>query len=181
MRLLVQLVIAISTLAVVGCATAITVGSHVDRGLDFSRFRTYNWGPADSLPTGDPRLDKDSFFNDHVQGAVERQLAAKGLELTRSAMPELLIHYHATIARRMDVNRVDRGHGFCAGGDCPAEPLEYEAGTIVLDIVDARTNKLIWRGWAQNSVEQMLGDPDRMVKTIDEAIKRMLRRLPRPL
>ena len=55
---------------------------------------------------------------------------------------------------------------------------EYEAGTLVLDIVDTRSNRLLWRGWAQNSVEDMLDDPDRMAKTIEEAVARMLRRLP---
>jgi hypothetical protein len=56
--------------------------------------------------------------------------------------------------------------------------VRYEAGTLVLDVIDARTNTLIWRGWAQNSVEDMLDDRDRMAKTIDQAVARMLLRLP---
>jgi hypothetical protein len=49
----------------------------------------------------------------------------------------------------------------------------------VLDIVDARTNRLLWRGWAQNNdAEEMLKDPDRMAKTVEEAVARMLLRLP---
>jgi hypothetical protein len=48
----------------------------------------------------------------------------------------------------------------------------------VLDVVDARSNRLVWRGWAQNSVEAMLDDPDRMDATIDEAVTRMLLRFP---
>ena len=68
-----------SALGLVGCAT-MSVSSHVERGLDLAQYRTYDWGPADALPTGDPRLDKNPFFQDHVQGAVEKQLAAKGFE-----------------------------------------------------------------------------------------------------
>jgi hypothetical protein len=56
--------------------------------------------------------------------------------------------------------------------------VQYEAGTLVLDIVDAQTNRLIWRGWAQNSVADMLEDRAVMAKTIDQAVTRMLLRLP---
>lgn len=159
------------------CAATMTVSSHVERGLDFSRYRSFAWGPADALPTGDPRLDQNAFFKDHVQGAVEKLLAQRGLGLANGDA-DLLIHYHANITRRIDANQADRAYGYCAGGDCPTGDIAYEAGTLVLDIVDARSNRLVWRGWAQRSVEDVLRDPDRMARTIDEAVMRMLRQLP---
>lgn len=135
--------------AATSCATTMNVSTHVERGLDLSRYRTLEWGPPDALPTGDARLDKDPFFKDHVQGAVEKGLSARGFDLTSSESADLLIHYHANITNRIDVNRVDRVYGYCARDDCPPGIVEYEAGTLVLDMVDARTNRLIWRGWAQ--------------------------------
>jgi len=155
-----------------------TVSSHVDRGINFARYRTYDWGPADALPTGDPRLDRNPFFKDHVEGAVEKQLAARGLEMSTSGTPDLFIHYHASINQRIDVNRVDRRYGYCYGVDCPSDVIEYEAGTLVLDIVDSRTNRVIWRGWAQDTVEGVLDNEDAMARQINEAITRMLARLP---
>ena len=156
-----------------------TVSSHVDRGINFARYRTYDWGPADALPTGDPRLDKNPFFKDHVEGAVEKQLAARGLEMSSWGTPDLLIHYHASINQRIDVNRLDRRYGYCYGVDCLPDVIEYEAGTLVLDIVDSRTNRVIWRGWAQDTVEGVLNNEDEMARQINEAITRMLARLPR--
>ena len=73
-----------------------------------------------------------------------------------SGTPDLLIHYHASINQRIDVNRLDREYGYCYDDDCRAGVIEYEAGTLVLDIVDTRTNRVIWRGWAQDSVEGVL-------------------------
>lgn len=173
--------VVVAALAAASCATTMTVSSHVERGLDFSSYRTFDWGPADALPTGDARLDQNPFFKDRVQGAVEKQLAARGIELATSGAPDLLVHYHANITQRIDVNRVDRTSGYCSGGDCPGFAIDYEAGTLVIDIIDARSNRLIWRGWAQNSVEDMLDDPDTMARTINEAVTRMLERLPRRL
>ncbi len=41
---------------------------------------TYDWGPPDNLPVGDPRLDNNPFFNDFLQGAVEKTMAVKGYD-----------------------------------------------------------------------------------------------------
>ena len=38
-----------------------------------------------------------------------------------------------------------------------------QIGTFVIDIIDARSN-LLWRGWAQSLVEDILDDADRMAK-----------------
>jgi hypothetical protein len=177
LRLTRLIAVAVSALAVTGCAS-MNVSSHVERTIDFGQYRTYDWGPADALPTGDPRLDQNPFFKDHMQGAVEKQLASKGFGRAASGTPDLLIHYHANISRRIDVNGVDREYGYCYD-NCEPRVIEYEAGTLVLDIVDTRTNKVIWRGWAQDSVEGVFDNPDKMERQINEGVTRMLDRLPR--
>jgi len=112
-------------------------------------------------------------------GAVEKQLAARGFEMAAIGTPDLLIHYHASIDRRIDTNRADQAHGYCYEADCQQpEVVNYEAGTLVLDFVDARTNRVIWRGWAQDSLEGVLENQDRMARQINEAVARMLKQLP---
>ena len=177
LRLARSAALTVATLTLVGCATAMTVSSHVDRGIDFTRYHSYDWGPADALPTGDARLDKDPFFQDHVQGEVEKALAARGFAGPTSDTPDLLIHYHASINERINVSRVDRNYGYDYDNGAP-EISNYEAGTLVLDIVDARTNRVIWRGWAQDSVEDVLKNRDRMARKIREAVTRMLATMP---
>ena len=168
-------VIALMVSAAAGCAT-MSVSSHVERGLDFARYRTYDWGTPDELPTGDPRLDRNPFFKDQVQGEVEKALAGRGLELSES--PDLRIHYHASITRRINVDGVDRARGYCYTDNCQAEVSEYEAGTLVLDIVDVRRKTVIWRGWAQDAIGDTLEDQEAMARQIHEAVTRILAQLP---
>jgi hypothetical protein len=171
----------IFAVAVLGCATTMTVSSHVRSGLDIAPYRTYDWGPADAIPAGDARLDEDPVFQDQLQGAVEKQLAIQGITLVDdSGSPDLLIHYHANIDRRIDVNLTEREYGYCQDTDCESWVIEYEAGTLVLDVIDARTNQLLWRGWAQDSVADALGNEDRMAEKINEAVTRMMATFPRP-
>jgi hypothetical protein len=171
---------AIGTVAITGCAT-MNVSSHVERGLDISRYHTYDWGPADALPAGDPRLEQDPFFQDHLRGEVEKAMARRGFEWSTGGTPDLLLHYHANITERIDVNRADVQSGFCGPNGCDVPTVQYEAGTLVIDVIDARTNRLIWRGWAQRAVGGMLANQDTMARQINEAIARMFEQFPKPL
>lgn len=181
MRWFMRLAVVAAAVHAVGCAT-MSVSSHIEPDLDLARYQTFDWGPADALPTGDARLDQDPAFNDWVQGAVETGLARKGLILAAAgAEPDLRIHYHANISERIDLSAVDQNFGYCEGEGCEPTTTTHEAGTLVIDIVDARTDRVIWRGWAQDSIEDELDDPDQMEETIQEAVARMLARFPRSL
>jgi hypothetical protein len=173
---LAQLIVAASS--VTACAT-MSVGSHVERGLDFSQYRTYEWTPPDALPAGDARLEEDMVFLDHVQGAVEKALASRGYRRVTFGGPDLLVHYHAAVSRRIDVNRLDRERGQCYDAACSTRVIDYEAATLVLDIVDARTEQLVWRGWAQENLDTLLSDHHRMAREVSEAVQRMVAQLPR--
>jgi hypothetical protein len=153
------------------------VSSHIERGVNFQQYRTYDWGPADALPIGDPRLDNNPFFHDYLQGSVEKQLAAKGLVRSTSGDADLLLHYHASVNHRFEVHGVDRQNGYCYA-DCEPQVIEYEQGTLVLDVVDAETKKVVWRGWAQDSVEGIIDNQERLERQIGEAVTRMMRRFP---
>jgi hypothetical protein len=169
-------VLATAVMAITGCATT-GVSSYRVMDIDFTSYHTFDWGPADALPTGDPRLDKNPYFQDRLQGAVERELALRKLERPeRGATPELLIHYHANVSRRLDVNRVDYSYGLTV--DAESQIRDYEAGTIVLDLVDARTNQVIWRGWAQRDMTELLEDEGKMAGWIETAVRLMLAQLP---
>ncbi len=177
MRSLLRLVaIGAGVLALTSCAT-MNVSSQVQHGLDFSKYHTFDWGTPDALPVSDPRLAKDPFFQDHLEGAVEKALQAKGYRRATGS-PDLLVHYHAAISERIDVDRTDRNRGYGYQGNPTVTTHTFEAGTIVIDIVDARTNRVVWRGWAQRDLAGILDNHDRLAKTIDEAVTRMLARFP---
>lgn len=170
--------VAMAAMIAAGCAT-MRVSSHVDHGLVWAKYRTFDWGPADALPPGDPRLDKDPFFQDRVEGAIEKAMAARGFERAAAAQqPDLRIHYHASITDRLDVDALDRGNGPCVDAACRGRATYYEAGTLVVDIMDASTDVLLWRGWSQDSVEGVLGNRDRMRRRIDEGVARMFLSIP---
>jgi hypothetical protein len=70
-----------------GACAPINVSSHVERSVDFAQYHTWDWGPADALPTGDPRLDNNPFFKDYLEGAFEKGMAARHFERWRRERP----------------------------------------------------------------------------------------------
>jgi hypothetical protein len=170
---------ALSMVFLTGCAP-IHVSSYRERGVDFAQYQTYDWGPA-ALSTGDPRLDSNPFFHDYFQRAVDRRLAGSGLRKSASGTPDLVINYHASMSQSFQVSGADRASGTCAnGGDCEARVIDYEAGTLVLDFKDTRTNQVVWRASVQQSVDGLIDNQDWMEKYLDVAVDRMLERLPAP-
>ena len=165
--------VALSALALTACAS-MDVRSFVERGADVSQYRTYTWGPADAQATGDSRLDNNPFFHERIQAAVEQRLNARAFEKTTADPPDLLIHYHASVTQQINANGTDQPYVSCE--DC--KPYVYDAGTIVVDLVDARTHRLVWRGWAEGSIDGVVDDQAWMEKRIDEAVARILERLP---
>jgi hypothetical protein len=121
---------ALAAFALSACAT-MNVSSHIERGVDFAQFRTWNFGPADALPTGDPRLDNNPFFKDYLEGAVGTALEARHFVRHTSGTPDLLVHYHANISKTFDVNGIDNRYGYCYD-NCEPRVIEYEQGTIRL-------------------------------------------------
>ena len=174
------LVLLAGSLVLSGCAT-MGVGSYRAKDIVFESYRTYDWDAADALPVGDPRLDNNNIFHDRFQGAVERALALRGLDRAASrAAADLLVHYHASVTQRVII---DEGGGTpgCASPECRPRIVEFDVGTLVIDIVDGKTQRLVWRGWVEDNAAALLGGQDAMERHVDTAVSRMMRELPRPL
>ena len=64
------------------------------------------------------------------------------------------------------------------GCACGGRSSVYDAGTLVIDLVDARTKTLVWRGWAEGSLEGVIDNQASMEAHIDRAVARVLQQLP---
>jgi hypothetical protein len=161
--------------AFTGCAT-LQVQSYLDRKADFAQYRSYAWAERGGFATGDPRLDNNRFFGQRVEEAVDLQLAARGFEKASGGTADLLIHIHARVDQRLDAAAFDLD-GHCIDEDC--RPRVYDTGTLLVDLIDRRTNTLAWRGWAEGSLDGVIDDQRWMEAAIDKAVAQILARLPR--
>jgi hypothetical protein len=167
---------AAASLFIAGCAT-LRVNSYVERGTDFTRYRSYAWAGREAFSTGDPRLDNNRFFSQRVEEAVDMQLAAKGFEKTNPGAADLLVHIHARVQQRLEASAFDPATHRCSAEDCG--PRVYDSGTLLVDLIDRRTTTLAWRGWAEGSLDATIDNQRLMETTIDKTVAKIIARLPR--
>lgn len=177
-RLLTTVSVAALAAIAAGCLTLMPVGSHVERGTDFGRYRSYDWAPADALPVTDERLRQNPFFVDEVHGAIDTELNRRGLLRATAERADLFVHYHAAVSERLEVATQPGQFRDCVGDDCRPTVNEYDAGTLVIDLVDASTHRVVWRGWAEHRLEDMLDDPEQVRRRVQTAVHRIMERLP---
>ena len=154
-------------------------GADFEPGRDFSQYTSYYWDEPDPLPTGDPRLDNNPFFIHRLHSSIHWELATRGIRY-QGAGPALAVHHHAVVRDRVEVYDADREAGYtCEYGE-GTQVLQYQEGTFLVDIADARTNEIIWRGWARLDLDRALSDPEVMAKEIDRAVGKMFESFPVP-
>jgi hypothetical protein len=176
-RLLIAWSLAGLAASAAGCLALMPVSSHLERGVDFASYRTYDWAPADALPLTDERLRDNPFFVDDVHGAIDTELTRRGLERATDERADLLVHYHAAVNKRLEL-ATRPGFRDCIGDECRANVTTYEAGTLVVDVVDASTHRLVWRGWAEHRLEDMLDDPARVRERVQTGVRRIFTSFP---
>ena len=125
-------------------------------------------------------IDNNPFFKDYLEGAVGKALEVRHYARVMSGAPDLLVHYHANISKTFDVNGVDTRNGYCYD-DCEPRVVDYELGTIVLDVVDGHTNRVIWRGWAQDHIDGVIDRQELLRKQVNTSVARMMALFPRHL
>jgi hypothetical protein len=129
-------------LVLAGCATTTGVHTDYDHSVDFGRYRAYDWmrPPAgeDTRPSGGFPVDEP------LQKAVNNELLGRGLR--RSSQPDFLVSYRVTAAGGSAPSGT-RASGPDAEETAPAVGHGGK-GNLVLDFVDAKSRKSIWRGTA---------------------------------
>jgi hypothetical protein len=72
-------------------------------------------------------------------------------------------------------------HGYPYGGYWPGYTqtynVEYQEGTLIIDILDAKSHELIWRGTGQDYVEEQQ-TPEQITEGINQAVEGIMADFP---
>lgn len=154
------------------CATT-KIRSEGDKHFDYSRWKRFGWLPArGEVAEGSP------FWPD-VQRIVTEALAAKGLKPAGSETPDVMVGFYAGIGV---VSDVDWGYVYMPWWSSNPRLLnndDFSKGVVVLDLMDAKTRQLVWRGGARKYVsERVQNKPDEMAAILRDLMPRILEGFP---
>jgi Domain of unknown function (DUF4136) len=157
------------TLLLQACSST-NVTTDFDRQADFGKYRTFGWMVA---PQNAGEMFNNSLIHKHMQSAVTNVLTTKGMRPSTGS-PDLLVAYHMGVKDKIDVTSWGYGYGrWGALGGRNVDVHQYKEGTMVIDLVDASTKELVWRGIGTGAVER--GNPE---ANISKAVADILSQYP---
>jgi hypothetical protein len=143
-----------------------------DRTTDFSKVKTFAW--VKGTPALEPFLDK------RIVASIESQLAARAL--TRSdENPDVYVLYHVVLGVQKSLTGFGSGSGpfgWHGGLDTfDARLNDIPVGALVIDLANAATRELVWRGVGMNEID-LNAKPEKRDAAIDKAVEKILKNYP---
>ena len=165
MRRLSPILLAAALLVAVGCST-MTMNTDYDRTADFSKYKTFSMKEA-SKP-------KNPVARRSAEYAIGMALEGHGLKQVDDG-GDLSIFGHFVVDQQVRFDTYGYGmvgwNGYAWGGAGVTTATVIPYGTIVVDLVDAKTKNLVWRGVVKDEISQDLYPEEREKRAIEIAKK----------
>lgn len=167
-------------IAAIACSTVRT-SSDYDPAAHFASYHTYAWLPEPPRPTGHPRADSP-ILHDRIHNSIDRTLAAKGFTLDPSN-PDFMVAYNVSAEQKLDVRTYDQDfygpYGYPVSIP-QTDVTQYEEGTLIIDVVDAKAKKVVWRGVGSRRLQPQSGqqDPTQLEQRVFETVSQTLATFP---
>lgn len=176
------------TVLLSGCSA---VRVDYDPAANFSDYKSFAWLPAQVKTNGNP-LHKSSLTDKRIQQSIEAAFAERGI-FRKAGNPDFLVGYHYFVEKK--TRQVPNSYGspfmggwgwgfrpwgwgwgmpFYGGGFRTYTTERYDAGTLVVDIVDAQTRDLVWRG----SFEQAISNPAQLTRQLSRQVAKIMDKYP---
>ncbi len=155
-----------------GCST-LEVNHDFDGQANFAQYRSYAW-----VPTPSAHQPASQLVAQRIERAIVDELGAKGLQ-ENAGSPDLLVAYHTGTKDKIQVTDWGYTYGsyYWGWGGRSVDVYQYEEGTLVVDLVDAKTKQLVWRGWATGTVDRTQS-PEAIEAKINDAVAQIMKRYP---
>jgi hypothetical protein len=158
--------------ALTAASLAQQVKTDYDHSANFGQYKTYSW---EKVQTRDPLLV------DRIKNAVNGALTAKGWTQVDSGGDVSIVAMEIT-KNQQTLNTFYDGFGggwrfggFGGLGDATTTTETYKVGDLVVDLFDAKTKNLIWRG---SSSDTLSNNADKNTKNLDKGVQKMFAHFP---
>jgi hypothetical protein len=146
------------------CGPSLQVRSDYDKRVDFSKYKTYELfnGTGNHI---------SSLNQDRILQAVRQEMQKKGFS-EDSVHPDLLVNTSAIVKTGTEVSANTNYYGYGGAGrpyywntgmsssTTTYDVTHYKEGSLIIDVVDASTKKLVWQGVGDSRIDQSTKDAD---------------------
>lgn len=148
------------------------VKTDYDHSANFQSYKTYSWL---KVQTG------DSLWDSRLQQDVDAQLAEKGWSKVDSGGDVAVSAFRRTKNEETLQTFYDgfgggwRWRGFGGMGMSTTNTVTTRVGNVVVDIFDAKSQKLLWRG---TDSDDLSSNADKNIKKLENDVRNMFKHFP---
>jgi len=181
-----KLFLALTLLALLTTSVLAETKSDYDRNFNFAKLRTWDFKVVTRMPS-DPVADNE-LWNRRIRDGLVSHMTVIGFAKVDDGEPSFMVNYFMGIEKKYDVRYLDYGfpyqygpayrYGNWYGWDSPygRHPdvwrIPYTESTLIVDVIDSRTNHLVWRGYDTQTI-----DFEKSEKTIHKSVENLTKRL----
>ena len=158
------------------CGPQLTVTTDYDHTVNFSQFHSFK------IIQLEQKYQALSQFNQtRVINAVNAQMLAKGF--TQSDNPDMLVNITSIMKNQQEIVANSYGYGggyrpYAWGGGNMSTTVNvqnYTAGSLIIEVANASTKKLIWEGIGNQDIDQPSSNPE---QAINNAVQKIMANFP---
>ncbi|MDR7090098.1 DUF4136 domain-containing protein [Cellvibrio fibrivorans] len=180
------LLVALSALVFAGCTTQPRVETDHQADFDFSSLKTFD--VAETKQDTKDSILVSPFTLSHIHSALEGELGKRYQNAATGAKPDFIVSYHVVIEEKIDPRSYDDLYGFGYYGrpyrypspffHGPGTGLRvYNQGSLIIDVVDAKTEKPIWRGVSEKRLSRSMA-PQQQREVLSRAVTEVIAQFP---
>jgi len=175
---------------IAGPAFAEKIYIDYDEEYDGSNIKTFAWSETKDTSLADTEPSLHSLIINTIAGYI----TDSGIEQVDSD-PDVYVTYHGSTKEELSLDTTHYGYssgvmgygryggyggyygryyGGGSSGSSTTTVRSYKIGTLVVDIWDAKTDKLVWRGIAANIT--ISENPHKLDNNIEKALKKMIKK-----
>jgi hypothetical protein len=145
------------------------VSVNYNHSANFAQYHTYAWG---SNNTNEIR---NSILAQVAHQDINTAMQEKGLQMVQESQnPDLILTSNGGMREQTSYSAWGtRGIGGGFGGISPEQNVD---GTLIVDLYDAKTQSLVWRGIAQNTLSN---NGNKNQKNVEKAVEKMFKQWPK--
>ncbi len=192
MRVTSWILLMMTLLILAGCSTYSVVTDY-DNSFPFASYKIYHWADDPIAKSSSNVLASNPLVLKRIKNAVDRELATKGYVLNNNGPVDFTLSVYAGVQERERYNYPPMDFSYHHGyyhnrfGHNRLGIYDpywwgpyvtyYEEGTLVIDVMDQKSNELAWRGIAQGILKHYDTGKE-MQQDIDGAVTKMLAGFP---
>jgi hypothetical protein len=147
--------------------SGITVDSDYEPGTNFSGYKTFAWTTRPSPGAAGAR-EVSGLVADRIKRVVEAELVLRGLAEAGEAEADLVVDYHLSVAQKTRYN--DPYYAY-------DRAQTYEEGTLLVDLIERKTQRIVWRGSGQTRILH-LKTPEARANRVREVVTAIMEQFP---